>query len=186
MILDEVKGLEAVFHRASWHKSCSLFFLKYIKKTLKRKQRISKQFQDIYVHPSWFAEKAKTRKWNFPRFVSKTICFVVVFLCVCFLCFFSPPFMDHQALLDSFHNMSTLPLGVEVLRHAQQLQHLLRKLSPADIVTGEAKYTKSVFLHSSGANVTCAWQMRGWNQTRRCYCLCWTIAAYIVKISEVR
>jgi len=49
-----------------------------------------------------------------------------------------------------------LPLGVEVLRHAQQLQHLLRKLSPADIVTGEAKYTKNVFLHSSGNKLTCA------------------------------
>ena len=27
--------------------------------------------------------------------------------------------------------------------------------------------------------------MRGWNQTRRCYCLCWTIVAYILKIWEV-
>ena len=49
--------------------------------------------------------------------------------------------------------MSTLPLDVKVLRHAQQLQHLLRKLSPADIVPGEAKYTKNVLLHSSGANL---------------------------------
>ena len=61
--------------------------------------------------------------------------------------------MDHQALRDWLHNMSTLHLDVKVLRHAQQLQHLLRKLSPADIVAGEAKYTKSVLLHSSGANV---------------------------------
>ena len=61
--------------------------------------------------------------------------------------------MDHQALRDWLHNMSTLHLDVKVLRHAQQLQHLLRKLSPADIVAGETKYTKSVFLHSSGANL---------------------------------
>ena len=32
------------------------------------------------------------------------------------------------------------PFSVKV----QQLQHLLRKLSPADIVAGEAKYTKGV------------------------------------------
>ena len=61
--------------------------------------------------------------------------------------------MDHQALRDWLHNMSTLPLDVKVLRHAQQLQHRLRKLPPADIVAGEAKYTKSVFLHSSGGNL---------------------------------
>jgi len=45
----------------------------------------------------------------------------------------------------TFEAVSTLPLGVKVLRHAQQLQHLLRKLSPADIVAGEAKYTKVSF-----------------------------------------
>ena len=28
--------------------------------------------------------------------------------------------------------------------------------------------------------------MPRWNQTHRCYCLCWTIVAYILKISEVR
>ena len=39
---------------------------------------------------------------------------------------------------------------------------------------------------SSGANLTCAWEMRGWNQTRRCYSLCWPVVAYILKISEVR
>ena len=61
--------------------------------------------------------------------------------------------MDHQALRDWLHNMSTLPLDVKILRHAQQLQHLLRKLSSADIVAGEAKYTKSVFLHSSDASL---------------------------------
>ena len=49
--------------------------------------------------------------------------------------------------------MSTLHLDVKVLRDAQQLQHLLRKLSPVHIVAGEAKYTKSILLHSSGANV---------------------------------
>ena len=38
--------------------------------------------------------------------------------------------------------MSTLHFSVNVLRHTQQLQYLLRKLSPADIVAGEAKYTK--------------------------------------------
>ena len=64
--------------------------------------------------------------------------------------------MDHQALEDSLHDMATLPLDVELLRHAQQLQHQLKKLSPADIVADEAKYTKSVFLHSSGASLTCA------------------------------
>ena len=41
--------------------------------------------------------------------------------------------------------MSTWPLDVKVLRHAQQLRHLLRKLSSADIIASEAKYTKSVF-----------------------------------------
>ena len=52
-------------------------------------------------------------------------------------------------------DMSNLPLDVEVLRHAQQLQdqHLLRKLSPADIIASEAKYTKSVFVYSSGSNL---------------------------------
>ena len=51
--------------------------------------------------------------------------------------------------------MSTSPLDVEVLRHAQQLQdqQLLWKLSPVDIVASEARYTKNVFLHSSGANL---------------------------------
>ena len=56
--------------------------------------------------------------------------------------------MDHQALRDWLHNVSTLYLDTKVLRHAQKLQHLL-----ADIVVGEAKHTKSVFLHSSGANL---------------------------------
>ena len=50
--------------------------------------------------------------------------------------------MDHQALQDWLHDMSTLPLDVELLRHAQQFQHLPRKLLPANIVAGEAKYTK--------------------------------------------
>ena len=50
--------------------------------------------------------------------------------------------MDYQALRDWLHNVPTLLLDVKVLRHAQQLEHLLRKLSPADIVAGEAKYTK--------------------------------------------
>ena len=59
--------------------------------------------------------------------------------------------MDHQAQQDWLHNIPTLPLDVKVLRHAQQFQHLLRKLSPADTVRSEAKYTKSVFLHYSGA-----------------------------------
>ena len=77
--------------------------------------------------------------------------------------FFSPP--PHPpfdgppgtaGLVTQHRHVSPLPLGVEVLRHAQQLQHLLRKLSPADIVTGEAKYTKNVFLHSSGNKLTCA------------------------------
>ena len=49
--------------------------------------------------------------------------------------------------------MFTLPLDVKVLGHAQLLQHLLRKLSSADIVAGEAKHTRSGFLHSSGANL---------------------------------
>ena len=71
-------------------------------------------------------------------------------------CCFSFSLVDHQALQDWLHDMSTLPLDVELLRHAWQLEHLLRKLSPADIVTGEAKYTKSVFLHSSGNKLTCA------------------------------
>ena len=61
--------------------------------------------------------------------------------------------MDHQALQDWLHNMSTLPLHEKVLRHAQQLEHLFKKLSPSDIVAGEGKYTKSVFLNSSGANL---------------------------------
>ena len=39
--------------------------------------------------------------------------------------------MDHQALRDWLQNMSTLPLDVKVLKHAQLLQHLLL---PADIV----------------------------------------------------
>ena len=80
------------------------------------------------------------------------------FCCCCFLvfiCFVFSPF-EYQALRDWLHNMSTLPLDVEVLRHTQQLQPLLRKLSPADIVAGEAKYTKGVFLHFSGADLTCA------------------------------
>ena len=68
-----------------------------------------------------------------------------------FLSFFS--LMDHQAPRDWLRNMSTLPLDVEVLRHAQQLQYLLRKLSPVDIVASEGKYTKSVFLHSLGASL---------------------------------
>ena len=72
------------------------------------------------------------------------------------LFFFPFTLMDHQALQDWLHDMSTLSLDVELLRHTQQLQHLLRKLLPADIVAGEAKYTKSVFLQSSGANLTCA------------------------------
>ena len=75
-------------------------------------------------------------------------CFVVVL--------FSFSLMDHQALQDWLHDMSTLPLDVELLRHAQQLQNLFTKILPADIVAGEAKYTKSAFLHSSGANLTCA------------------------------
>jgi len=62
-------------------------------------------------------------------------------------------FVFSLALRDWLHYMSTLPLDVKVLRHAQQLQHLLRKLSPADIVAGDAKYTKNFFLHSSGANL---------------------------------
>ena len=54
---------------------------------------------------------------------------------------------------DWLHNMSTLHLDVKILRHAQQLQGRLRKLSPADVVVGEAKYTKSILPHSSGANL---------------------------------
>ena len=57
-------------------------------------------------------------------------------------CCFSFSLVDHQALEDWLHDMSTLPLDVELLRHAWQLEHLLRKLSLADIVAGEAKYTK--------------------------------------------
>ena len=161
-----------------------IFFL-YIKNPLKTKTTHFKTISRHLCAPLMVCRKGKNKKMKFSSFCIQDNLFCCCFLVVVFCLFFSP-FMDHQALLDSFHNMSTLPLGVEVLRHAQQLQHLLRKLSPADIVTGEAKYTKSVFLHSSGANLTCAWQMRGWNQTRRCYCLCWTIAAYIVKISEAR
>ena len=111
---------------------------------------------------------------------------LILFSGCCFVVLFSFSLMDHQALQDWLHDMSTLPLDVEVLRHAQQLQNLFTKILPADIVAGEAKYTKSVFLHSSSTNLTCAWQMRGWNQTRRCYCLCWIVVAYILKISEVR
>ena len=106
-------------------------------------------------------------------------------LVVVLLFFLSFSLMDHQALQDWLHDMSTLPLDVELLRHAQQLQNLFTKILPADIVAVKAKYTKSFFLHSSGANVTCAWQMREWNQTLRCYCLCWTVVAYILKISDV-
>jgi len=80
-------------------------------------------------------------------------CFVVVGF---FLSFYFYFLTDHQALQDWLHDMSTLPLDVEIHRHAQLLQHLLRKLLPADIVADEAKYTKSVFLHSSGASLTCA------------------------------
>jgi len=62
-------------------------------------------------------------------------------------CFFDGPlgtagFITQHVYL-AFQCEST-PFSVKV----QQLQHLLRKLSPADIVAGEAKYTKSVFLHS--------------------------------------
>ena len=78
-------------------------------------------------------------------------CGLLSLLLLLFLFFFS--LVDHQALRDWLRNMSTLPLDVKVLRHSQQLQHLLRKLSPADIVAGEAKYIKSVFLHSSVANL---------------------------------
>ena len=89
------------------------------------------------------AKRAKTRKLMVPRFVSKTTCFCCCFLvcCCCCCCCFSS-LRDQQALRDWLHNTSTLPLNVKVLRHAQQLQHLLRKLSPADIVGGEANYTE--------------------------------------------
>ena len=70
--------------------------------------------------------KAKTRKWNVPPFVSNTTCFAVVFWFVVVSFFFS--LNDHTALRDWLHNMSTLPLDMKVLRHAQQLEHLLRKL----------------------------------------------------------
>ena len=75
---------------------------------------------------------------------------MAVFVFVLFVCLF---LMDHQALWHWLHNMSTLSLDVKVLRHAQQLQHLLCKLSPAEIIASEAKHTRSVFLHSSGANL---------------------------------
>ena len=42
----------------------------------------------------------------------------------CFCCYF---LMDHQALRDWLYNMSTSPLDVKVLSHAQQLQHLLKE-----------------------------------------------------------
>ena len=70
------------------------------------------------------------------------------------LCFLSE--MDLQAL--QYYKMG-LPC-VWMLKDSNiqiepqlQDQHLLRKLSPVDIVASEAKYTKSVFLHSSGANL---------------------------------
>ena len=47
--------------------------------------------------------------------------------------------MNHQAPRDWLHNMFTLALDVEVLSQAQQLQYLLRKLSPVDIVASEGK-----------------------------------------------
>ena len=56
---------------------------------------------------------------------------------IVFLSFFT--LMDHQAPRDWLHNMFTLALDVEVLSQAQQLQYLLRKLSPVDIVASEGK-----------------------------------------------
>ena len=97
---------------------------------------------------------------------------------------------DHYFLIHDgppgtvrLHSMSTLPLDVEVLRHAQQLQvqHLLKELSTVDIVTSKAKYTKSVFLHSSGANLNlCLTNARV--KTRH---ICAELVAYILKTSEV-
>ena len=97
---------------------------------------------------------------------------------------------DHYFLIHDgppgtvgLHSMSTLPLDVEVLRHVQQLQdqHLLRKLSTVDIVTSKAKYTKSVFLHSSGANLN----LRLTNARVKTRHICAELVAYILKTSEV-
>ena len=100
--------------------------------------------------------KAKTRKGNVPHFVYKTTCFVVLlsgllffFLFSFFLLFFDRPPGTAGLVTQNAY----LALDVKVLRHAQQLQHLFRKLSPADNVAGEAKYTQTFFLHSSGANL---------------------------------
>ena len=57
--------------------------------------------------------------------------------------------MDHQEPRDWLHNMSTLHLDVKILRCQNTQTRTAASISDAS----EAKYTKSIFLHCSGANL---------------------------------
>ena len=113
-------------------------------------------FQRAWWNTAWFLKKVNApllkRKWQHQSGKKKT-CSLSVIQDV-HLCFLSE--MDLQAL--QYYKMG-LPC-VWMLKDSNiqiepqlQDQHLLRKLSPVDIIAIKAKYTNSVILKSSGTNL---------------------------------